>query len=292
MKPSPTPADAKVGICIATYGSVPYVHLGLEALHRHENMLIQGYEHGTLRLLVHDDSSPDQEALKRLCADYLVAPDFVSTVSRRVPTIGDTSAFVEALKWAEREGLDVVVKCSRRMILNKPWVAGLVELMHNTGYATASGACAWYRFGFRSELVAMHVRSWIDSGACAEMEACVRENRQPDPLPEAWLHHRARDVHRFVHPTVESASHMQDVNHPDCDMLVRYEQAYVRSDHKEAFADWALMGLSRRDRVPGVLWHDIDTPAEYAALSAEFGLPYTADQFEIRADHNCGKRDA
>jgi len=268
---NPVPANAKIGIVICTYGSVPYVNLSLEALRRYEP---------DIAVLVHDDCSPDADRLREVAASF--GADFVTTESQRVATVGDLSGFAEGLRWGQSKRLDIVVKCSRRFILAKPWSQGLRELMHNTGYATACGPCAHFGFGYRSELVAMHVGSWIDSGAMARMAQAVRENASYDPLPEAYDHWRARDVHAFVHPVDDSVSHANDENHAECDYLVRSERLYPRADSYAAFAWWtAVMGLCRTQRIPGVLWHDSHTPADYAALAATFGLPWTTADFEI-----------
>ena len=50
-----------IGVVIGTFAAVPYIHLHLEAWRRL-------FPH--IRLLVHDDASPEQERLRRLCAEY------------------------------------------------------------------------------------------------------------------------------------------------------------------------------------------------------------------------------
>lgn len=266
-----TPADAKVGICIGTHASVAYVHLALETLR---------LNNPDVRVLIHDDSSDEQEALRSLAALY--GADFVSTESRRMPTVGDMSAFAEALHWGSHEGLDIVVKCSRRFIIDRPFADGLRELMHNLRYATACAPCAHFSFGFRSELTAMAVEPWIRSGALVALDELVRQN-QPHGLPEALYHEIARRVHKFAHPTSSGAD---DDHHPACDYVVRSEQRYGRrneqgSDSWDSYAWWPLMGLSRVSRVPGVLWHDIDGPLEYAALAQYYHLPYDEAAFTV-----------
>ena len=262
--------NPRIGLCIATHAAPAYVALGLQTLRQHEP---------NVRLMVHDDSSGKQDELRQLANDY--GADFISTDFRKVPTIGDMSAFAEALKWGERERLDIVVKCSRRFILNKPWSARLAELMHGTQFATATGADATFGFGFRSELVAMHVPSWMASGAAAEMAEAVRQNRRVDSLPEAWYHRKAREVHQFAHPKNEAVSHFGDMNNPDVDLLVRHEHFYPRPDNYDAYAQWPLLGIARSQRLPGLLWHDSAVPSDYFALSQEYGLSYTLEDFQI-----------
>jgi hypothetical protein len=266
MKPSPVPANASVGIVLATHGSLPYLRLHLECLKKHEP---------NVRVLIHDDSSEQEAELRALAKDY--GAFFVSTPYRLAPTVGDLSAFVEGLRWGEREGLDVVVKCSRRFVIDKPWSVGLVELMHNTGYATATAPCAHFSFGFRSELTAFHVKSWIDAGAMDQMAGAVAANVLYSSLPEAYYHERAREVHRFIHPI---ASCIADTSNPQCDYLLRSEQFYARSTQYDGYAIWwNVLGLSRMNIVPNVYWHDIHTPNDMAELAMRYGLPYTPIDF-------------
>jgi hypothetical protein len=265
------PADASIGIVIGTHGSVAYVHLGLELLRIHNP---------DVRVLVHDDSSDEQEWLAQLCSFYRA--DFVSTKGRRRETVGDASAFAEGLKWGEREGLDIVVKVSRRFLFDRPFAASLREVMHNLEYATATAPCAHFSFGFRSECVAMAVEPWVRSGALAEFEEFVRQN-QPHGLPEAWHHELARKVHKFAHPLASGAD---DDHHPACDYVVRSEQRYGRRNGNgdeswDAYAWWPLMGLSRPSVVPGVYWHNSHEPADYATLADHYHLPYDAAAFTV-----------
>jgi hypothetical protein len=259
-----------VGICIATHGSIAYVHLGLESLRRNEP---------DCPVLVHDDSSDQGRELKALCEKYGAA--FVSTPFRLCPTVGDLSAYAEGLRWAHENGLEIVVKCSRRFILNKPWIAGLQELAHNLQYATYCAPCGHFGFGFRSELCGVHVPSWIASGAFARMVETARRNQPYDSLPEAWYHNRARDVHQFIHPQAEELSHSQNPNDPKCDIVVRSERFYPRPGTYDCFAWWPLMGLSRCQKMPGILWHDSHNPTDYCTLAHEFELPYLQSDFEL-----------
>lgn len=265
------PENPSIGLCVATHSAVSYVHLNLEAAKRHEP---------DLPILVHDDSSDKQAELKALCADY--GAEFTSTPFRLIPTLGDLSAFVAALRWGHEKGIDIVVKCSRRFIVNKPWVDGLRDLMVNTQYCTASGADCHFFFGFRSEWVAMHVPSYVASGAYAEMEAAVLRNQPYDSLPEAWYHHRARDVHQWAHNPVDFISHADNVDDPQCDLLVRSEKGFPRPGNYDGFVWYAgLLGLARSQKINGVLWHDSHTPEDYYKLSTEFGLDYSYHNFVI-----------
>lgn len=272
-KPYVVPADAKVGVCICTHGSYPYVELGVAALR---------CNNPGIRILIHDDSSDQSDKLFRLASRENCG--FVSTSSRREVAVGDASGFAEALRWGQREGLDIVVKCSRRFIIDKSFTDSLVELMHGTGYATATAPDATFGFGFRSELVAMAARPWIASGAINEIEECVRMNRMPDSLPEAWWHRLARKVHGWNNPiTAETA----DPQHPNYNPLVGFESHYKRPDNYDGYALWPMMGLSRRAVMPGIIWHnnpncdgahegDVDS---YVKLSSEYNLGWMAKDF-------------
>lgn len=261
----------KIGIVIATHSAEAYVALGLEALKRNEP---------NVAVLVHDDSSAQEERLKELAGEYGAA--FVST-SRRLPaTVGDLSAFAEALKWGQLSGLDVVVKCSRRMILNKPWSVSLSELMSNTQYCTACAPDCRFNYGFRSELSALHVPTWHASGAYAQMAEAVRVGVRVDSLPEAYYHWRARDVHNFAHQAHPLVSFSDDTSNPQCDLLVRSEGMFIRPDNFAAYAWWTnVMGLARTQKMPNVLWHDSHEPSDYLSLSQSMGLPYSLESFII-----------
>jgi hypothetical protein len=265
------PASPKIGICICTHASIPYVHLGLEALRRNEP---------DVPVLIHDDCSKDYAALEALAARY--GASIVSTVSRRVRTVGDLSGFVEALRWGAANRLDVAIKCSRRMILNKPWSVELGALMHNTQMPTATGACGYWQWGFRAELVAMHIPSWMDCGAFAMMEEAVRRNEEYAGLPEAYDHDRAKEAYRWLHPADDSVSRWTQRDHPECDFTVRYEKTFTHNENHDGFVPWlSVMGLHRNQRVPGVLWHDNASPIDYAMLAQSFGLSYTEQDFKL-----------
>lgn len=54
-------SSSRIGMIIGTFAAVPYVHLQLEARRR---------MYPEVPLLVHDDSSKQQERLRKLCAEY------------------------------------------------------------------------------------------------------------------------------------------------------------------------------------------------------------------------------
>lgn len=263
------PLNPKIGLSIGTYASPGYVHLQLESVKRFNP---------EVKVLVHDDCSPVGPYLRKLCEEY--DADFTSTESQRVPTVGDMGAFAAGLRWSTVNNLDITVKISRRFILAKPWANGLIEIFQNMQYPTVSGACAWYGFGFRSELVAMHTKSWVDAGILTEMEGLVVRNELFAGLPECWYHQRSREVLEFIHrPNVNALSggYVHDINF---DPLVRYEAYYPTPETCNGFAKWPIMGLHRHQPIIGTLWHDVATAREYWQLSQLWGLPYSCSDFE------------
>lgn len=270
MKPSPIPLNSSVGIVLATHAAPAFVGLHLHLLKKHES---------GVRVLIHDDSSPKRAELESLALQY--GATFVSTNHRKTATVGDLSSYVEGIHWAQREGIDVVVKCSRRFIIDRPWSQEIVSLMHNTGYATATAPCCHFGdqgFGFRSEFVALHAKSWIASGVVQEMQGYVTRN-EPYGFPEAYYHNKAREVHSYIHPPGGNWSNSSD---PNCDYTLRSDIRFQRPPNYSAYAIlFGLMGLSRVSRSPNVYWHDSDGPTEYAALAAKHGLAYTAEDFSL-----------
>jgi hypothetical protein len=265
------PENPKIGICLATHAAVPYIDTGLACLRRHEPQI---------KVLVHDDFSNDRLKLNLLCDKY--GADFFTTEYRKVETVGDLSSFAEALRWGQENNLDIVVKCSRRFIADRPWSSELANLMHSTQYVTATGHTPEFGFGFRSEWVAMHVPTWVGCGAYAAMAETARQNQYYDPLPEAWYHHRARQAHAFAHPQDEPTCHQNNSNHPDCDFLVMSESRFARPATCDAYIWFAsLLGLARKQIVPNVYWHDSRTPFDYFQLAKKYDLCYEPAEFMI-----------
>jgi hypothetical protein len=270
----PIPPKAKIGVVIGTYGSVPYVGLSTIALEEYAT----GYNEFR-DILIHDDGSPDFEKL-----NHCVSSDFMQvthySTGKRVGApgksmLGDMSAFVVGLKWAAANDIDLLVKLSRRFIINRPFVAALQELAHNTQYATYSGTDMSCGLGFRSECCALHVPSWIESGAVDLMKATIATGEQPvNGLvggAEGWYHERAREVHRWAHPDKDARA----------DLLAYSEGHFTRSETWSGYGYWPMLGLSRTQKLPGILWHNSCSLADYAALAQEFGLPYTEADFVI-----------
>ena len=55
---------------------------------------------------------------------------------------------------------------------------------------------------------------------------------------------------------------------------------------RSGYAPWDFMGTCRHEQIAARLWHNCNEPQDYAALAAQWGLPYTAADF---ADPNMGE---
>jgi hypothetical protein len=242
--------EPSVGLLIATFAAVPYVHLALESRRRH----FPG-----IPALVHDDGSPEREQLAGLCARYDAT--FTGAPQRANPSVGDVAAFVSGLDWAAERGFDLLVKMSRRFIALHNWTPGLQRLAYETQYATYSMYCGHFNFGFRTECIALHVKTWLDSGVVDEMRALVARNE--GTFVEGYLHNLARAVQK-----------------ENCELNSEYELVHPRPPDADAYGLWDIMADKRTTRKPDILWHDSDEPVDYCRVALLYGLRYTAVDFE------------
>lgn len=254
----PQDRHLRFGVVIGTYGSSAYIELGLACLRRHEP---------DLHVLVHDDGSPEGDRLNAICQRH--GAEFFTHPMRYAPMVGDISAFVEGLKWARLRGCDVLVKFSRRWVVDKPWSSGLLDVVTGSGYATFSGTDAHREMGFRSECMALDVAAWVQSGTATRMEAAVAANTQFTTMAETWYHELARDVHDWLMPSPRGA------------LISASERFFRRPFSWNAYGWWPLLGLSRAYPPAGVLWHDAASPEVYAALAQQYGLAYTVEDFTL-----------
>lgn len=151
----------KVGVVIGTYGSVPYVHLGLESLKRN----CPG-----VKAVVHDDCSPMQDELRDLCSEY--GADFQVNNSRlglknngtseafAAQARGDFTAYYGGLVWAKQLGLDLLVKFSRRFIPTYDWNTDIQDLALKTQKHTFSNVHQPWGLKFRTDCLGMSVKFW------------------------------------------------------------------------------------------------------------------------------------
>jgi len=243
-------AEPSVGLVIGTYASVPYVHLALETRRR---------LYPQLPVLVHDDASPHAPQLQHLCARYGAA--FSCNPQRLRHSVGDVSAFVQGLEWASNQDLELLVKMSRRFVPLANWVPGLQQLARTSQYATYSHHCTGTGFGFRTECIGLHVPSWRNGGAWRDLYE--RTQRNEPVFVEAHVHNLARELHRS-----------------NCQVNQAYEVRYPRPSEAQAYGVWTIMQDSRWHRSAEVLWHDCDTPLDYARLAVLYGLDYTPAHFQ------------
>lgn len=247
----PRGVPPRLALVVGTYASVPYVHLGLESRRRH---------YPQLPVLVHDDCSPKQAELAALCRRY--GASFQANSVKRFHTVGDLSAFLGGLTWAQRVGADLLVKFSRRFVPLFDWTPGLRALAHASQEATYSNICRNLAWGFRSEVVGMHVKSWAP---CIDRIRWDVLNVE-DVFVEGFIHDLSRAI-------------------PPCPACAAYRLANPREQWCEGYCPWPLMGENRIVKVPDVLWHHAYEPAEYYEIARAWGLPYQERDFEIVDSH-------
>ncbi|MGL4549728.1 MAG: hypothetical protein ACRC33_00965 [Gemmataceae bacterium] len=243
------PADPRVGLVVGTYAAVPYVHLQLEARRRF---------YPGVPLLVHDDGSHRAAELRELCRRY--GCDFERNERRQPPCVGDLTAFVGGLAWAEARGLDLLVKVSRRWLFRVDWEPGLKALAAESGYATYCSYTTTFGFGFRTECVGLAVAAWSADEFVQDVTALIRDG--VSVFVEGYLHEYARRFERRNGPAAEA-----------------WRAAHPMPDDRGGYALWALMGTDRCAPSPSFLWHDSSGPEDYLAVSREWGLPYDLTDF-------------
>lgn len=248
MKPLRYSKRSTIGLVIGTYASVAHVHLQLECRRRF---------YPDVPVLIHDDGSPAHRELSALCRRY--GADLHCSTTRaktEPPGLGDLACYLQGLEWADRRGLDVLVKFSRRWIVARDWVPEFLTLIKKHPHHTYSSYCTQYTFGFRTECMAMHVASWL------QFTDMMRSQVQHGSieLPEANLHLMAQRLGGDSHP---------DHDQPFGGCLVGYQPWY------------SMLGTSRSERLVDQLWHDSNLPDEYLKLAQRFRLKgYKAEDYE------------
>ena len=246
-----------VGVVVGTYAAVPYVHLQLEARRR---------LFPNVPMFVHDDGSHEQERLKELCDRY--GADFEANSERLPHHLGDLSAFVGGLKWAQCSQVELLLKISRRWVFLVDWTEDLQRLAMESQHATFSNYTRSFAFGFRTECVAMATRQWAVPGFFRD--AIEKINARKHVFVENYIHVLAIKLHE------QSGA-----------QALRWTSEHPVPHERRGYAAWDLMGTDRIDRNPSgkYLWHDSHSPRNYASQAAAWGLPYTLGDF---ADPNQG----
>jgi ADP-heptose:LPS heptosyltransferase len=224
----------KAGVVFGTYGSPVYIAMQLKLREKYWP---------DVPCLVVDDGSRHERVLAGLCSAHGV--EFV-THRHLGHQGGDLNVFGYGLRWARDNGLDLLVKISRRWMFLKDWRPELFGLCEKEQGATYSNVCRTYGFGFRTECVGMHVRSWMDGGMLQDIHDRTKVGRW-DLLPEQFVHIHAQRVAG---------------RHP-------------------GFVSWSAMGEARHAVPADVLWHNQHSPGEYASLASSLGLVFPEE--ELRA---------
>lgn len=237
------PGEPSLGVVIGTYGAVAYVHLQLELLKRNPATR-------DLPILVADDASTRGRELSALCRRYKAEAYLGTKHLGHAP--GDLNVFRTGLLWADRNGVDVLVKFSRRWVFLDEWTAPLIRLATETQLPTFSSTCRAYDFGFRTECTGMHVGSWLKGHFVDDVHDRTQRNHWF--LPEAFVHQHSAMV---------------------------LEKANLSRVSGETFGRWKEMGLSRQVSQPHVLWHNCDPPARYYQKAVELGLGREEAEFRL-----------
>ena len=252
-------ASPRIGVVVGTFAAIPYIHLHLENWRRH---------YPQTPLLINDDGSPYIDELEALCVRY--GASLIRNECRLRQTVGDMSAYVNGFDWAQSQGIEILVKLSRRFLPCYDWVAELQALAFRSQMPTFSQTCNHFNFGFRTECIGFHCESWRASGALDAIRGHVTRN---EPVfVEGFIHQLARKT-----ATDYSSSAAKD-----------YMRQNPRPPDRDGYAVWSIMPDRRTTRIPQLLWHDCDGPFDYCRAAAIYGLSYTAKEFED-ANQGCGQ---
>jgi hypothetical protein len=243
----PAAGALRIGLVIGTHASTAYVHMGLETCKRHCP---------EVEVLVHDDASAEQDRLRELCRRY--GASFEVNSARLRHSVGDMSAFLGGLLWSRRRCHDILVKFSRRFVPTRNWTDELTALARESQEATYSNVCRTLKIGFRSEAVAMHPPSWAPAVESLRAAVMARE----DAFVEGVVHGMAGRIR-------------------PCARAADYRRAFPPGPGSGGYCPWPLLGESRFVKVPGLLWHGSRSPGDYLAVSLEWGLPYSIEDFEV-----------
>jgi hypothetical protein len=241
-----------VGIVLGSYAARPYVHLQLET----RKQLYPG-----VPILVHDDNSPERSSIEALCEEY--GAEFVSTYCDDGQPLGwhlgDLSVLAAGLIWARREGIDLLVKLSRRFVPVRGFVDALQSLALETQHLTFSNVCRGANFSFRTECLAVSVRTWAD-WAPAVIARKIRDElpHRPVFLVEGFVHEIARALASF-----------------------RCVRARTSEADPRSYVRWDFMGEDKFTPNPNCLWHQASPVSDYVARARALGLSYTKADFTI-----------
>jgi hypothetical protein len=241
----------RTGLVISTFGAAPYIHLQLEAWRR----LCRD-----LPVLVIDDCSNEQERLKELCDCY--GAEFISNKERAGHFSGDMKAIITGFVWAQKSGIELLVKFSRRWIPLVSWQDNLIAIARESQFATYSGSCPVWGFRFRTEAIALHVPSWLHHGGLE----FIREYADGANFSIVeWVFHQSA----------------KSVFERRCIANRLYADANPTSAGLEFCGYWPLLGMGRHSPQAGVLWHLWAKPHEYLRALQQWGIfDYSIEELE------------
>ncbi|HJH05959.1 MAG TPA: glycosyltransferase [Victivallis vadensis] len=239
--------EPRIGVVLGTFGSAPHIDLGLHWLVRVNR----------LPVLVVDDGSDDAR-LEEVCARY--GAQFLRLPVRHGHWAGDMRIFAEGLEWAAANGIELLVKLSRRFIPTREWAGELAELARASNAVTFSSYTTSYGYGFRTEATGMLTAAW------APLAEQLRKEAQPGKriFVEQRMHRAARQLtDEWLTPE-----------------FAAYRQLHCPGRGRSGYALWsALLGTDRKRKYPGLLWHNANPPEEYAEAARQAGLPYRVEDF-------------
>jgi hypothetical protein len=186
--------------------------------------------------------------------------DFESNERRLPHCLGDISVYYGGLKWAQRLGLNILLKMSRRWVFLTDWTSDLRRLAVESQYHTFSNHTTTFDFGFRTECLGMSVARWGNCGFVRDCIESITERRSV--FVEGHLHQFARRL--------DAANGA---------VAVAWRLAHPAPPDRDGYAQWDLMGDDRVRKCHTHLWHDANSPADYAAVAKEWGLPYDEPDF-------------
>lgn len=254
-----------VGVVIGTYGSVPYIHMHLEARARFNP---------DAPYLVIDDGSPKAFEISKLCGKYGV--EFVKNQKREGHVPGDMLVFVNGHRWAKERDIGLLVKMSRRWVPLEMWHKDLVRIWQQSHATTLNARCVGHGFGFRSECVAMDVKAWSGRDVMRPILDKIAEARDRlTPETPIWAQpHDGLLVEGIIHRAAANASNYGD---PFWRKYLEHNPPEKGTGH---YAKWPFMGDNRRKRQPNYLWHEWAPIREYKKVLKDWGIDgYCDDDF-------------
>ena len=238
--------NPSVSVLVSTYGSLPLVHLQLEARRR---------LYPSLPCLVVDDASDVD--LRGLCERY--GASFLTSASRLGHQKGDIQALLSGLSWATfdaqggQKSADILVKISRRWIWRRDFLPSLLDVVRSTQHTCFSNICRMYGFGFRSECFAVGVRAWqAERKALEDLLPLYPSGR----LVEADVHNVARLVH----------------DRHCCLRTEEHEMSFPRLYEVSSYAPWSALGESKLISTEWRLWYETESLSCYCRLALSWGL--------------------